>query len=205
MPAFRADQVEPAIWKWIQKIFEDETVLQDAIAGFRARQAEYLRPLQTELNLIEQTIADMTEEHLEHTRSLGRLSDSMTLAIANTQAAIARCEQQIAELNAKHKAATKALETAKQGEQNIQSAVDFVAAIKAELGYLDWDGVSFETRRLLVDRLNVEITLVLEDEEKYLDARCYLDSKGTKFPVTTYTKPTNQRRLRPPTSKPSTI
>ena len=186
MPSFRADQVDPVIWHWIQKIFEDETVLQDAIERYKAKQTENLKPLQAELQLIDQTLVEVEQEQEEYLRTLGRLPDSMTKAISNTQTAIKRCEQQLNELTAKRKTATQTLENAKQGERYIKSAVDFVIGIKADLGYLDWDAVRFETQRFLVDRLNIEAVLMIEDGQKYLDAKCYLGEE--KLPLITNDK-----------------
>lgn len=42
---------------------------------------------------------------------------------------------------------------------------------------LDLANVSFEERRFLIERLNVEATLKVEEGEKIVEARCYLGDK----------------------------
>lgn len=54
--------------------------------------------------------------------------------------------------------------------------------IKAELGeVLNLADVTFEDKRFLIERLNVEATLLVENGEKIVDARCYLDDERLKL------------------------
>jgi hypothetical protein len=63
--------------------------------------------------------------------------------------------------------------------------IDRVNRIKQEMGEgLRLADALFEERRWFIERLNVEATLLVENGEKIVDARCYLDKRRLELSST---------------------
>lgn len=179
LPYFPASKVDTLIWQWIRGFFEDEELLEQGIADYQARQAEVIKPLLAELTLVSQTINEYEKQLDENLRALKLLGDNPPLrSLANIRADIERVEAQLDGLEMQRRKIQAQMEAALVSKRDIHQVLERLRQIKAELGEaLNLADVTFEDRRFLIERLNVEATLLVENGQKVVQARCYLGEK----------------------------
>ncbi|NJN95816.1 MAG: hypothetical protein HC875_17785 [Anaerolineales bacterium] len=185
LPRFRSDRVDDVIWQWVRGFFDDEKLVERGVAEYQARQAEIKKPLGEELALINETIKERKKELADNQRALKLLGDDPPQrTLANTLEDIRRVEAQLDGLEEQKRQVEAKIENAETTERDIRAAIDRMEQVKAEIEEgLNLADVNFEDRRFLIERLNVEITLRVENGEKIVEARCYLDDKKLSMGV----------------------
>jgi hypothetical protein len=110
--------------------------------------------------------------------TVGTIGQSPLLPEKQPKEDIRRVEAQLDGLEEQKPPSRGRIEAAAITERDIRAAIDRMRQIKADLGEaLNLADVTFEDHKSLIERLNVEITLLVENDEKIVDARCYVDDK----------------------------
>ena len=177
LPHFPTYKVDAVIWQWVRGFFENEKLLEEGIADHQARQKKRVAPLLEELATIDATTKEQEKELVEKQEVLEELKDRKAERTKATLLnAIERIEATLDSLQEERGKVEAKLEAALIAERDIQAAIDRVRQIKADLGEaLNLADATFDDRRFSIERLNVEATLLVENEEMIVDARCYLD------------------------------
>lgn len=159
MPFFKAGVVEHAIWQGLREIIEDEEKLRAGLAGYRAKQQKELTPLEYDLKLVSSEAAEI-ETHLEQAINDFRIARS-----ARHKALIAsdieRLENQLDGLQALQTELQERMAATGGSEEEIASLVHFFSLIRNDLETIEKD---FESKRLLLERLNIQVTLAVDED-----------------------------------------
>lgn len=180
LPYFITDTVDALIWQWVRGLFENEELLEQGIADYQARQAEIIKPLMEDLTLINQTIKEQEKQLSENAQALKLLGENPpSRTLANILADIKRTETQLDGLEGQRRKVQAQMKAVMMSKRDINQAIERVRQIKAELGEaLNLADVTFEDKRFLIERLNVEATLLIENGQKVVKARCHLDERS---------------------------
>ena len=162
---FRAADVDALVWEWITSILTDPIALSEGIEAYQAQQLEIQKPLEERLAVVDDLLK-------EHTTELERLLD-LYLSGEFPRAMLAerktRLEQTIASLQEeKARLAAGLRATLLSKDQSLQ-VQDFLAEV---VEGLQLAGDSFESRRRIIEMLDVRGTLAIEDGQKVLYVRC---------------------------------
>jgi site-specific DNA recombinase len=184
-PAFRADQVDAAVWDWVRSFLSDPAALVRGLGQYQAEREKENAPLWARLNVLNDLIADNEAQ-------LGRLLDLylsgdfpkevLTDRKTRLETTIRALEGERTDLVAHLKARTLT-------PDQIQSLQAFAAKVGRGLDLAEAD---FDTRRRIIEELNVRATLTIEDGQRVIYASCILDPKGVCIAPNT-TQRTNSR------------
>lgn len=179
LPLFRADKIDAVIWEWVRSFFENPQLLEQGIARYEANQESITMPLKEELKAIRTQIAEQKDALAEKqqlyedlkNRKADRTKAGLLNDMEQIEAILDTLDTKGTEVEAKLRAATLT-------EQDVQAMIDRVNQIKQEVkeGLRLADDL-FKERRWLIERLNVEGTLLMEDGKKIIEARCYFGEK----------------------------
>lgn len=179
LPFFPADKVDNVIWEWVRGFFEDERILKQGIDDYLARQKTVTAPLLEELATIDATIKEQEDALMEKRNLYEELKNRKTERVkAGLLNDMERIEATLDGLDEARGKVQGKLDAALIARQDVQAAIDRVQQIRIDLGEaLDLADVTFEDKRFLIERLNVQATLLVENGERIVDAHCYLDDR----------------------------
>lgn len=129
--------------------------------GYRAKQQEDLSPLEYELNLVNQQIS-AKEIEWQQARQDFKLSRSERLK-TSIAADIEMIEKQLDGFQERQKEIQSRIDAAGGSEKEISSLLKFSKLIRENLAQIDLD---FESRRLLIEQINIQVTLNFDNERK---------------------------------------
>ncbi len=166
MPRFRCDYLEPVVWNWIdQAVLNEEhiraraslrgdTVLEERnrLEAERAIYAQQIETLDTQLGRLVQL----------YTSGLFQMNE-ITGQKAQLDAAKASCQKEI-----------DRLDNLLMGMSSIAERVDQLSALVRAIRAKVAAGLSEETKRMIIDLLDVEVLITTEGEQKYADVTCHL-------------------------------
>ena len=139
----------------------------DGLRDFQQEQAKENKPIQQRLEVLDDLLAE-NRAQLQRLLELylsGDFPKEMLVDRKNhLEEMIDALEREWASLNAQ-------LEMESLSEDEIQSLRDFAAEVAEGLQCAEED---FETRRRIIEELDVQVTLSVEDGQKVLYARCML-------------------------------
>ena len=178
LPIFSADQVDAVVWDYLRSLLLDSSSLK---AGLKKQQAEHMKatqPLRDRLEILENLLK-------EHRSQLERLLDlylvgeftkeMLTERKCRLESTIQGLEEERANLQAQVEATTIS-------DDQIRTIDEFARQIRTSLQVAEAD---FETRRKIVDLLDVQVTLATEDEEKVAYVRCLMNNTTIAIAPTT--------------------
>jgi site-specific DNA recombinase len=167
LPSFRVDHVDAAVWEWIKSLLSDSMELARGLNDFRVEQDEGNMLLRHRLEVVEDLIA---ENRLQYERLLDLyLSGDIAKELLCDRKV--RLESTIAALEAERVGLLARLESHTLSDEQIQSLQDFAAEVAEGLAAAEED---FETRRQVIEALDVRVTLAVEDDQKVIYVRCVL-------------------------------
>ncbi len=153
---FRADQVEPAVWSWLERFIFNEDELLQGMRDYQAAQTH--NPLENELKLVK---AELAKKEAEFKAAMADMR-AATSRRARTILAqdIERIEQQLDALEMRQAEIEAELGDKMLTDEQIMGLMEFAAILRK-----DWDVISqdYDSRRELLARLNIEVKLFVED------------------------------------------
>lgn len=170
LPYFRVDEIDKLVWEWIEEIFSDKQKLRDGLMGYQTQTEKLVSPLKIELKLV-------NKEQKEKEIDWQDIYESLKVAkTQRTKAALAadleRIEAILTELEKKRRKLGQEIETNSITNEQIMEFEQFSEQIKDDFDQFKHD---FESRRLLIERLNIQATFCIENDEKIV----YLEGKLT--------------------------
>jgi site-specific DNA recombinase len=166
-PSFRADQIDAMVWGWIKSFLSDPATLAKGLDEYQAEREKENEPVKARLLMVA-SLYESNEAQLKRLLDLYLKGDFPKEMLVERKT---RLEATMLNL-AKEKASLMAylLERMPTGEQ-IQSIQDFAANIAKGLEAAETD---FQTKRSIIEALDVQATLAAEDGRKVVYARCIL-------------------------------
>lgn len=164
---FRADHVDAVVWEWVKSFLTDPKALTEGLQAQQAEREETNKPLRDRLAVVDDLLAD-NRRQLERALDLYLAGDfpkeMLTERKERLQTTIDALERERVELTAQLEAQTLT-------DEQVQTITGFAERVRGGLVTADQE---FEKRRQLIDALDVRATLVVEDGEKVVYARCML-------------------------------
>jgi site-specific DNA recombinase len=167
---FRVDQTDAGIWDWIKGLLTDPETFARGLRKYQAQRDKENEPIRARLGVVDDILA-------ENRRQLERLLD-VYLAGDFPRELLTdrknRLETTIRSLERERSGLVDHLEAGNLTEGQIQTLRDFVAKVGAGIDVAEAD---FQTRRGVIEALNVQAVLTVEDGEKVVRARCRAGDK----------------------------
>ncbi len=169
LPYFRVG--DALVWNWLRAQLVDPEKLENGLRERQNQKEAELEPIQAEL--------EATQEQLVNTHSkrdklldlyLDGSFDKETLDRRKR-----RLDETIRDLRSKESRLKGRISDAALNEEAIQSIMDLANLVSQRLGAYD---DHFETRRRLVELLDVQAELAIENGEKVVQSTCVLDPDG---------------------------
>jgi site-specific DNA recombinase len=178
IPARLGDRV---VWEWLVDVFGDPEKLLTGLRENTSRQRDPAAPLRARLAELPGRIADWAQQAKGLTISLAAKDrDNPDNALA-----IEALEERLALVSAAYKRDISEQDTiiaklaaAEVGEAEIQQILAWTAEIRTALGH---DGISFEARRTILERLNVTVTIKYQNKERGLLIECPVLAYATQW------------------------
>ena len=164
---FRSELVDEAVWEWIKSFLTDPTELLDGYRSYQEEREQENAPLRERL-LVVSELLDENQMQLDRLLDLylsGDLPKDLLLERKN------RLETTVAALDQERASLTSRLEAQILTDDEMQNLQAFAAEVAQGMDAAEHD---FETRREIIELLNVEGTLAVEDEQKVIYVRCML-------------------------------
>ena len=165
LPHFRADVIDPMIWEWIESLLLTPENLEKGLHEYQAEQQAQQEPLRDRLKVIEGLLREKetTLERLLDLYLAGNFPEDILLARKNNlEITINSLKKEQATLNAQ-------LNTNVLTQEETQIIREFALTVRQGLQLAASD---FEAQRKMLDLLDVQVTLVVENEEKVVYATC---------------------------------
>jgi hypothetical protein len=169
LPGFRADRVDAAVWDWLKEKLSDPDRLAQGLEEYRAGKDKENEPIRARLAMLESLIAD-NQKQLEKLLDLYLAGDFPKEMLTERKA---RLETTIDALGKERTALAASLEAATLTHEQILSIQEFAARITQGMEKADFE-MHFETRRGIIEDLDVTVTLAVEDGQKVAYPRCVL-------------------------------
>lgn len=166
MPRFRCDHLEPVVWAWI-----DREVLNEE----HIRERATLRgdTVLEERNRLESERAVYLHQVAELDSQLARLVQLYTSGLFQMEE-IAGQKGQLDAARASCQKEIERLDNILIGMSSIAERVDELSALVRAIRAKVEAGLSEETKRTIIDLLDVEVQVVTEGDTKYADVTCHL-------------------------------
>ncbi|MBN1921166.1 MAG: recombinase family protein [Anaerolineae bacterium] len=167
LPKYRADEVDAAIWQWIRELLTTPDKLEAGLQAYKDDLEQANASVRMELA----TVGKLLKEHR------GKLEKLLDLYLANElsremlverkvklEGIVSRLEARQAELEDK-------LSARGLSNEELTSILGFARAVSEELNRQE---DTFETRRALIEMLNMTAVLSMEDGNKVIEVYCVL-------------------------------
>jgi hypothetical protein len=162
---FRADQVDALVWDWLKEKLSGPGRLTQGLEDYQAEQDKANEPLRARLAVVDSLIAD-NRKQLEKLLDLYLTDDFPKEMLTDRKA---RLETTIGALDKERAGLVAQLEVQTLTRAQIQSLQEFSTRIGKGM-----ENADFQTRRGLIEDLDVTVTLTVEDGEKVAYPRCIL-------------------------------
>jgi site-specific DNA recombinase len=154
--AFRADQVDAAVWEKVKEWLQDPEVLQESLEKVKAKLSQKSKPLLDRLSVVDDLLAE-NRQRLERLLDLYPTGDFPKEVLTDRKA---RLETTITSLEKERVDLVMTLESQNLSDEQIKTIVDFARKVSKGLEIADKD---FNARRRIIDDLDVQVRLVIED------------------------------------------
>jgi site-specific DNA recombinase len=189
-PNFRADHVDPVVWEWVKSFLLDPESLAAGLKEVHQEQEKEHAPLRDRLTVVDDLIADNTTQ-LERLLDLYLSGDFPKETLTDRKS---RLERTILALESERSGLETQLEAQLLTEKQIQSIQEFAAKVGEGLEAI---GDDFDTKRRIIEELDVWATLSVEDGQKVVYVRCMLGDEELSI-ETSHTRRAAQRGARRP-------
>jgi site-specific DNA recombinase len=167
MPGFRVVEVDTAVWEWVKSLLTDREALANGLEAYQVEGAKENEPVRQRVQVIDDLLA---ENRTQRERLLDLfLSGEFPRDMLSDRKA--RLDATITALEKERSGLVAHLERQVLSNEQIESLQDFATEVNKGLEVAEDD---FQTRRDIVELLDVQVTLVLEDGERVVYARCML-------------------------------
>jgi site-specific DNA recombinase len=164
-PYFRADLVDAAVWEWVRGFLTDPAALERGLGQYRAEREKENTPIREHLQVVEDLLAD-NRRQLDRLLDLYLSGDFPKEVLTERRA---RLETTISALDRERAGLAAQLEARILTPDQVQSLKDFAARVGRGLDLADTD---FETRRRIIEDLDVRAILCVEDGQKVVRVSC---------------------------------
>jgi site-specific DNA recombinase len=188
-PLFRADQVDDVVWKWVKSLLMDPDYLEQGLTSYNEEKIQENTPVRERLKVVDDLLAE-NQAQLNRLLDLYLHGDFPMEILVDHKERIRKTIESLEEERAKLAAG---FELEFISDRQIQSIKDFAREVAQGLSVADDD---FQTKREVIETLDVQATLVVENDEKVVYASCVLN--GARLPLdhtNTNTSPAENRAL----------
>jgi hypothetical protein len=165
LPTFRADRVDAAIWEWVKSIWTDPEALAQGLWEVHREREQENAPIRERLAVVDDLLAE-NRAQLERLLDLYLAGDFPKEVLTERKS---RLEGTISSLEKEQAGLAAYLETCVLSVEQIQTIQEFAAKVGSNLAAMDDD---FDAKRGLIEKLDVQVTLVVEDDDKIVRGRC---------------------------------
>jgi site-specific DNA recombinase len=166
-PSFRADLVDTETWAWVQELLSSRGALERGLRKHKAERDQENAPIRARLEVVDDLLTD-NRKQLERLLDLYLSGDFPKEVLTERKT---RLEKTILALEKERAGIVAQLEGGDLTEDQIKTLTDFVAGIAAGFDVANAD---FETRRAVIEALDVQAKLFVKDEEKWVQTWCML-------------------------------
>ena len=167
MPSFDAERVDSAVWDWVESLLSDPVALTRGLIQHQQERDQANEPLRQRLQVVDDLLTD-NKKQLDRLLDLYLASDFPREALTERKA---RLETTGQALENERASLAAQLEAQSLTDEQIQSLEGFARKIAEGLVAAERD---FETRRAVIEALDVHGTLVIEDGERIAYVQCIL-------------------------------
>jgi site-specific DNA recombinase len=169
---FRVDHVDQAVWDWIKPLLTEPETLMEALAAQKEKCDEENAPMLLRLGVIDDLLAD-NRRQLERLLDLYLATDFPKEVLLDRKK---RLESTIEALDKERSNLLVRLERRTLTDRQIQSIKEFAAKMARAVKASDREG-TFESRRQIVEQLDMEALLAVEDGQKVAHVSCMLGAE----------------------------
>jgi len=162
---FRAEKVDKAVWSWVRKLLLNPEALREDLKGQQAKREQENQPLRDRLSVVDDLLAD-NRRQLERLLDLYLSGDFSKEALTERKT---RLEGTIAALEIERINLQATMEAQTLSDDQIMTIEDFAKKVAKGLETAEGD---FEARRRIIDLLDVQVTLVREEEQEIAYVHC---------------------------------
>jgi site-specific DNA recombinase len=169
-PTFRADDVDDAVWAWVRSLVEDPSELTQGLDAYQEERDRETMPLRERLAVVDSLLTN-NQAQLERLLDLylsGELPREMLVDRKS------RLERTIESLERERGSLAIHLEAETLSQGDIERIQQFVSEVLEGLNEAE---ERFETRRRIIEELDVQAILAVEDGKKVVYTRCMLGEK----------------------------
>lgn len=162
---FRADEVEPAVWNWVKELIRNPETMEEVLQERHKYEEEANQPIRERLGLVEDALneANSQTDRLLDLYLTGDFSkDKLSERHAELEERVRKLEGEESELDGR-------LEEDDTTEEQVETLKAVARKISKGLDEADND---FETRRGIIDLLDVTVTMDVKDGKKVITAEC---------------------------------
>jgi site-specific DNA recombinase len=174
LPQFRVDQVDEAVWGWIERFLSNPELLQQGLLDYQTDKEKeshnYLERLSVIDDLLEENHAQL--KRLLELYLTGEFSKDMLIDHKK------RLENTIDALEKERGSLKAHMEAQTVTDAQIQSIQEFAKEVSEGMKIASMD---FDTRRNIIELLDVQVVLTLEDAEKCVNIRCVMGSDKSEL------------------------
>ena len=171
-PRFRVDHVDEAVWDWIKPLLTEPETLMEALEAQKEKSDIENAPILERLGVIDDLLA-------ENRRQLERLLDLYLAKDFPKEVLLDRKERLESTIEALEKERGNLfvrVEAQTLTDKQIQGIKTFAAKMAKAVKASDSDG-SFESRRQIIEQLDLEALLAMEDGQKVAHVSCMLGAE----------------------------
>jgi site-specific DNA recombinase len=175
--AVGTDKVDNAVWSWLVSLLKDEQALRDGIREMQARSEQELEPKQKRLEMVKELVEQRTKAVERLISDLGE-EDNETIrdALKSKLKAIGR---EVESLQQEMKQIGSELAQSEIMPGLEEQVLEIAAEIREEL-----DEPDYETKRFILNRLNVSVVYNTSDTARWLDVKCGIAAEAKKLCLT---------------------
>jgi site-specific DNA recombinase len=167
MPTFRADVVDAAVWDWIKSFLSDPVALTEGLAEYQAVRERESAPIRQRLKVVDDLVRE-NRQQLERLLDLYLSGDFPRELLTERKT---RLEATIEALARERAGLLAHLEARTLTPGQMQSFLEFAAKVGQGLDLAD---ANFETRRRVIEELDVQAVLTVEDAQKVAYVSCII-------------------------------
>jgi len=170
LPLFHVRWVDDGVWAELRDWLEDPNSLAHGLANYETDRAKEIAVLRSQLETLGSTIA-------RHEARRDRLIDLYIDGNLEREPLDKRrieIDQTLARLGSQRDELERAIENLQNSGQLALNLAAFGEQIRPKLAYADQD---FETRRRIVEILDLKATLTMENEKRAVHAVCHVDGE----------------------------
>jgi hypothetical protein len=170
LPQFRADDVDATVWEWVKGLLTDPEAFARGLRKYQQERHKENQPIRARTSVVNDLITD-NRQQLERLLDLYLAGDFPKEMLTDRKI---RLEKTILALEKERAGLAAHLEAGELTENQIKTLKDFIARVTDGIDIAEAD---FETRRGVIEALNVQATLAVEDGRKVAHVACIVGER----------------------------